>query len=175
MIRSASRKRPTTVLSATLPPVAVGAGAGGEVAVEVAAHHQGVTPPATPSMGALGAGCAGPARNWRCVKLAVSWLSHPTAKIASVNRARVATGRSITLIQMIATHCRRARDAPPPICGWSEKTLIVRSNDPDDDRPPFEEHYSVSPDGQRLIEEVGFKSGRSNGFTMSRVWDRVVQ
>jgi len=28
-------------------------------------------------------------------------------------------------------------------------------------------------DGQRLIEVVGFTTGRSNGFTMSRVWDRV--
>jgi hypothetical protein len=69
----------------------------------------------------------------------------------------------------------RGRDAPPPHCGWEEKTLIVRGGDPDDDRPPFEEHYSLSDDGQRLVEVVSFKGGRSNGFTMSRVWDRALQ
>jgi len=65
------------------------------------------------------------------------------------------------------------RDTPPPSCGWSDKTLIVHANDPDEDRPPFEEHYSISEDGQRLVEEVSFRGGRSNGFTLSRVWDRL--
>jgi hypothetical protein len=65
------------------------------------------------------------------------------------------------------------RDAPPPQCGWSERTLIVQSVDPHEDRPPFEEHYSLSPDGTRLIEEVTFRGGNSNGFVLSRVWDRV--
>jgi hypothetical protein len=67
----------------------------------------------------------------------------------------------------------RARDVPPPHCGWEEKTLIVRGGDADDDRPPFEEHYSLSDDGQRLIGEIEFIGGRSNGFVMSRVWDRL--
>lgn len=67
------------------------------------------------------------------------------------------------------------RDAPPPRCGWDDKTLIVRSRDPDEDRPPFEEQYSLSEDGRRLVEEVNFLGGRSNGFTMSRVWDKVPQ
>jgi hypothetical protein len=67
-----------------------------------------------------------------------------------------------------------AREAPPPTCGWTEKTLIVRS-DRDEDRLPFEERYSISEDGERLVEEVSFKGGRSNGFTMSRAWDRVKQ
>jgi hypothetical protein len=72
----------------------------------------------------------------------------------------------------------RARDrgdGPPPLCGWDDKTLVVQSGDPDDDHPPFEQRYSVSDDGQRLIEVVGFKGGRSAGFTISRVWDRDVQ
>ncbi len=68
-----------------------------------------------------------------------------------------------------------ARDAPPPKCGWLDKTLIVRSREQDEDRPPFEEHYSISDDGRRLIEEVIFRGGRSSGFTMSRVWDRLPQ
>jgi hypothetical protein len=67
----------------------------------------------------------------------------------------------------------RGRDAPPPRCGWAEKTLIVQGGDPDDDHPPFEEQYSLSDDGQRLVEVVSFKGGRSSGFTMSRAWDRT--
>jgi hypothetical protein len=66
-----------------------------------------------------------------------------------------------------------ARDTPPPRCGWIEKTLIVRSSEVDEDRPPFEEHYRISEDGQRLVEEVSFRGGRSSGFAMSRVWDRL--
>jgi hypothetical protein len=69
----------------------------------------------------------------------------------------------------------RSRDSSPAHCGWAEKTLIVQGGDAADDRPPFEEHYSLSDDGQRLVEVVGFKSGRSSGFTMSRVWDRSGQ
>ncbi len=66
------------------------------------------------------------------------------------------------------------RDGPPPRCGWAEKTLVVQGRgDPDADHPPYEESYSISDDGRRLVEVVGFKGGRSNGFTMSRVWDRV--
>jgi hypothetical protein len=49
----------------------------------------------------------------------------------------------------------------------------VKSGDPDDDRPPFEQHFSLSEDGRRLVEVVDFKGGRSSGFTMSRVWDRI--
>jgi hypothetical protein len=64
-------------------------------------------------------------------------------------------------------------DALPIACGWEDKTLVVQAGDPDDDHPPFEERYSVSEDGERLIEVVGFHGGRSAGFTMSRVWDRV--
>ena len=69
----------------------------------------------------------------------------------------------------------RSREAPPPRWGWADKTLIVLSGDPEDDRPPFDQHFSLSDDGRRLVEVVGFKSGRSSGFTMSRVWDRVAQ
>ncbi len=63
--------------------------------------------------------------------------------------------------------------APPPVCGWDENTLVVHSGDPEDDHPQFELRLSLSEDGQRLIEVVSFKGGRSSGFTASRVWDRV--
>jgi hypothetical protein len=65
------------------------------------------------------------------------------------------------------------REAPPPRCSWSDKTLIVASRDSEEERPSFEEHYSVTADGQRLIEMVTFKGARYSGFTASRVWDRV--
>jgi hypothetical protein len=65
------------------------------------------------------------------------------------------------------------REAPPPRCSWSDKTLIVESRDSEEERPSFEEHYSITPDGQRLIEMVSFKGARYTGFTASRVWDRV--
>jgi len=66
-----------------------------------------------------------------------------------------------------------AREAPPAVCGWAERTLVVRGGDSDDDRPAYEEDYSLSEDRMRLVEVVIFTSGRSNGFTLSRVWDRV--
>ncbi len=71
------------------------------------------------------------------------------------------------------------RDSPPPgrdgppLCGWSERTLVVHGGDPDDDRAPYEEDYSLSEDGTRLVEVVIFNGGRSNGYTLSRVWDRA--
>jgi hypothetical protein len=67
----------------------------------------------------------------------------------------------------------RVREDVPPICGWDGKTLVVQTGAPDDDHPPFEERYSITEDGQRLIEVVGFKSSRNPGFTMSRVWERA--
>jgi hypothetical protein len=63
----------------------------------------------------------------------------------------------------------------PRVAAGPRKTLIVQGGDPDDEHPPFEEHYSLSEDKQRLVEVVGFTGGRSNGFTMSRVWDRQPQ
>ncbi len=64
-------------------------------------------------------------------------------------------------------------DAPPPRCGWDDRTLVVQSGEPDEDRPPYEQRFSVSDDGARLVEVVEFKGGRSNGFVASREWDRV--
>lgn len=62
----------------------------------------------------------------------------------------------------------------PPQCGWLDNALLVKgSSDPDEERAPFEESYSLAPDGQRLIELARFTGGRSSGFTVSRVWDRV--
>jgi hypothetical protein len=64
-------------------------------------------------------------------------------------------------------------DGPPPVCGWDDRTLVVKSEAPTDEDPPFEQRYSLADDGRRLIEVVDFEGGRSRGFTVSRVWDRV--
>lgn len=64
-------------------------------------------------------------------------------------------------------------DAPPPRCGWDQATLIVQPRDGEEAHPAFDAAFSLSDDRQRLIEVVTFHSGRSSGFTASRVWDRV--
>jgi hypothetical protein len=60
-----------------------------------------------------------------------------------------------------------------PVCGWDDKTLVVEAESPEDEHPAFEQRYSLSDDGQRLIEVIAFQAGRSRGFTVSRVWDRA--
>lgn len=64
------------------------------------------------------------------------------------------------------------REGPPPLCGWSAKTLVVLVGDSADDRLTVEQHYGISEDAQRLVEVVGVK-GHMDGFTLSRVWDRT--
>lgn len=64
-------------------------------------------------------------------------------------------------------------DAPPPRCGWDDRTLVVQSGETEDDSIPYEQRFSLSDDGARLVEVVEFKGGRSNGFVASREWDRV--
>jgi hypothetical protein len=64
-------------------------------------------------------------------------------------------------------------DAPPPRCGWDDRSLVVRSGEAEEDSPPYEQRFSLSDDGQRLVEVVVFKGGRSAGFVASREWDRA--
>jgi hypothetical protein len=64
-------------------------------------------------------------------------------------------------------------DAPPPRCGWDQGTLVVQSGEPEEDRPPYEQRFSLSPDGRQLVEVVLFKGGRSDGFSATRVWNRA--
>ncbi len=61
---------------------------------------------------------------------------------------------------------------PQQACGWDGKTLVVEAQ-PDDDRPPVEVRYSLSEDGQELVQNVHFKRGNSRELTLTRVWDRV--
>ena len=64
-------------------------------------------------------------------------------------------------------------DVSPPDVPGPDGLPGIEERLPDEDRPPFEEHYSTTADGQRLIEMVTFKGGRYTGFAASRVWDRV--
>jgi hypothetical protein len=130
-------------------------------------------PPATPSIGALGEGLRFPGKQIEIKQLGgvVAFTSDSKNRVCQPSDAKKVSrhhGKSSDRDAPLPA----ARESPPPTCGWTEKTLIVR-NDRDEDRLPFEERYSISEDGQRLVEEVSFKGGRSNGFTMSRVWDRV--
>jgi hypothetical protein len=142
---------------------------------------RGLGGPVMPSVGAMGEGLRWPGKALEVKQVAgvVAFISEGASRVcqpmdgsgkphhhhaSSNDRDGAAPGAA-----------PRARDAPPPRCGWAEKTLIVQGGDPDDDHPPFEEHYSLSDDKQRLVEVVGFTGGRSSGFTMSRVWDRQPQ
>jgi hypothetical protein len=131
--------------------------------------------PPTPSMGALGEGLRFPGKQLEIKQVAgvVAFTSEGKNRICQPSDAKKVSRHRSSSSDRDAP-LPSAREAPPPTCGWFEKTLIVGS-DADEDRPPFEERYSISEDGQRLVEEVSFRGGRSNGFTMSRVWDRAPQ
>ena len=132
-------------------------------------------PPATPSIGALGEGLRFPGKQLEIKQVGgvVAFTSDGRNRVCQPSDAKKASRHHSKSSDRDAP-LPAAREAPPPTCGWTDKTLIVRS-DRDEDRLPFEERYSISEDGERLVEEVSFKGGRSNGFTMSRVWDRVKQ
>ena len=139
-----------------------GGGGGGRVS--------GPMGPATPSVSALGEGLRWPGKNIDIKQVAgVIALSSDGNDLLcqpdTENKPRhhqSSAGRD----------GRSLRDGAPPNCGWEDRTLIVQGGEPDDDHPPFEERYSLSGDGKRLVEVVAFKGGRSSGFTLSRVWDK---
>jgi hypothetical protein len=133
-------------------------------------------PPATPSIGALTEAVRFPGKQLEIKQVGgvVAFTSDGTNRVCQSSDAkRDARHRSRSTDRDAPLPA--AREAPPPTCGWSDKTLIVRTRDADEDRPPFVERYSLYEDGERLVEEVSFQGGRSNGFVLSRVWDRVAQ
>ncbi len=140
------------------------------------AGYPALTPPATPSVAVLADATRFPGKllEIKQVNGVLTFTSEGQIRVCQpgdVHKARRPHGSGSDRDAPLPA----ARDTPPPKCGWSEKTLIVRSSESDEDRPPFEEHYRISEDGARLIEEVSFRRGRSSGFTMSRVWDRLTQ
>ena len=136
--------------------------------------------PPMPGMGELSEGLRWPAKDVE-IKQAVGVISMTSAGITQIcqltmenkvppHRKPPGEGGAAPRRDMRA---RDRREVPPPSCGWDDKTLVVQSRESDDDSPPFAKRYSLSEDGQRLIEVVGFRGGRSGGFSTSRVWDRV--
>ena len=122
--------------------------------------------PVTPAMSALSDGMRWPGRQLDIEQ------SAGVVTIASLGTSQVYRPGASGAPNDRETRARDRR-ASPVACGWDGKILVVQSENPDDERPPFEERYSLSDDGQRLVEVVAFKGGRSGGFTVSRVWDRV--
>jgi hypothetical protein len=144
-------------------------GAGGSAIPSMA-----MQPPATPSVGALGEGLRWPGKELRIKQLA------GVVTMASGGRTQVyqPTGAATKSSPPHRSHDDRrpddeGREGPPPTCGWQDRTLVVQSGDADDDHPLSEQRFSLSQDGKRLIEVVGFQGGRSGGYTMSRAWDRA--
>jgi hypothetical protein len=134
-------------------------------------------PVATPSVGVLSEAARFPGKQLDIKQVGgvLTFTSQGQTRVCQPGDAARKTQRHHGKSDAADAPLPAARDAPPPRCGWLEKTLIVRSNEAEEDRPPFEEHYRISEDGERLVEEVIFRGGRSNGFTMSRVWDRLPQ
>ena len=134
-------------------------------------------PPATPPIGALAEASRFPGKMLEIKQVAgvLTFTSEGVTRVCQPSGSKKRPPRHHEDPNDRDAPLPAARDAPPPRCGWSEKTLIVRSSEVEEDRPPFEEHYSISEDGQRLIEAVSFRGGRTTGFVMSRVWDRVAQ
>jgi hypothetical protein len=141
-------------------------GGGGQTGYPMAA------PAATPSMGVLGGTLRWPGKQLEIHQVGgvVTFTSEGKNRICQPNNDKKGPRHGDNSDRDVMPS---AREAPPPTCGWLDKTLIITTRDRDDDLPPFEERYSVSQDGQRLVEEVAFKSGRSAGFVMSRVWDKI--
>jgi hypothetical protein len=151
-----------------------GGGRAGGRGGQQAAGYPRLQQPATPTIGALGEALHFPGKSVEIKQVGgvVAFTSEGKNRVcqpSNANRHSRQGGGADRDVPMAA------REVAPPTCGWSDKTLIVRSREPDEDRPPFEEHYSLSEDGQRLVEEISFSGGRSNGFTVSRVWDRQAQ
>jgi hypothetical protein len=123
--------------------------------------------PAVPAVGALRDGLHWPGKEVEITQRGgvVTLVSGGFTQVYEPARSRTSAGREK------ATDPRG--DGPPPVCGWDDKTLVIKTDAPNDEDPPFEQRYSLSADGRRLIEVVAFEGGRSSGFTVSRVWDKV--
>jgi hypothetical protein len=141
------------------------------------AGYPAVIPPATPPIGALADASRFPGKMLEIKQVAgvLTFTSEGQTRVCQPGDIKKRPPRHRDNASDRDAPLPAARDTPPPRCGWSEKTLIVRSTEVEEDRPPYEEHYSISDDGQRLLEAVSFKGGRMTGFVMSRVWDRVPQ
>jgi hypothetical protein len=128
---------------------------------------QGLAGPVMPSVAVLDEGLRWPGKD-----LAIT-QANGVVSFAADGSVRDCRAKPGSKDSGATTHTRGRGDAPPPKCGWDDKTLVVESGEAEEDRPPYEQRFSLSTDGSRLIEVVTFHGGRSSGFTASRVWDRV--
>jgi hypothetical protein len=143
-----------------------GSGRGGGRGRGAGSPYPGATPPATPAIATLSEAFVWPGKKMDIKQVAgvVAFTSDGSNRICTPSTSdRKSHHRD-------DEHRPSGHDLPPLSCGWSDKTLIVQGDD--SDRAPYESSFSVSEDGKRLVEMVAFKGGRSNGFTLSRVWDR---
>ncbi len=139
--------------------------------------YPALMPPATPSVSVLAEASRFPGKQLDIKQVGgvLTFTSQGQTRVCQPGDDQENAADITVTLQIGTRRCRLRATRRRRKCGWLEKTLIVRSSEQDEDRPPFEEHYSISEDGQRLVEEVNFRGGRSNGFTMSRVWDRSPQ
>lgn len=135
----------------------------------------GPSGPAVPPMSALREGLRWPGKSLDVQQTAgavtISSMDRRQVYVPATDHHRP-SGAETTPGRALPDRNRRG-DGPPAACGWDDRTLVIESNDGEDDRPLFEQRYSLSEDGSRLIEVVAFKGGRSAGFVVSRVWDRA--
>jgi len=138
----------------------------------------GVAGPSMPPFSELSEGLRWPAKQVE-VKQSADSVTIASAGITQVCRPAAGNGpheRHRRPPGDVPSRDMPARDrgeGPPPMCGWDDKTLVVQTRDVENEGPSFVERYGVSEDRQRLIEVVTFKGGRSGGFSVSRVWDRL--
>ena len=172
-LNEADSDDPQRLLQSQLARATAGAGAGGSTGSSGrggngrgAGAVRGPSGPVMPSVVALDEGLRWPGKS-----VAIN-QSGGVVTFTSGGRNRVCRPGAVVPPQAHdAAHGRGS--VPPPVCGWDDKMLVVQSSDPEDEHPPFEQRFSLADNGQRLIEVVSFKGGRSSGFTASRVWDRV--
>ena len=133
-----------------------------------AGGYPGATPPPTPPIAMLSEAFVWPGKKMDIKQVAgvVAFSSEGSNRICTPS-----TSEKKSHHHGDDEHRPSGRDLPPLACGWIDSTLIILGDD--SDRAPYESSFSVSEDGKRLVEMVVFKGGRSNGFTLSRVWDRV--
>jgi hypothetical protein len=124
-------------------------------------------PPTSATLQALGSGLHWPGKDLQVKQVG------GTVEITSENITQIYRPTTVKRHMPTSADDEGAlrRDGPPPICGWSAKTLVVLVGD-SEERLRVEQHYAISEDGRRLVEVVGVK-GHMDGFTMSRVWDRA--
>ena len=129
--------------------------------------YPGAPPPATPAVSLLTDAFSWPGKKMDVKQVAgvVTFTSDGATRICTPSTSEKKSHHHDD------EHRPSGRDLPPLACGWIDKTLIVQAGD-EGDRQPYESSFSISEDGKRLVELVAFKGGRSNGFTLSRVWDR---